>query len=343
MDLKDPRLTGLAFRVLPVVQDVARELGKGASDAEVVGAVSERVKTLEAGLAPEKEFISAVNWLGRVSAITRIDQTPIPASRPEAATMKLPDILCVAVVDDRQVPLLIEVKRSESELVWSEKYLSGLRAFSSALNMPLLVAWKYHHIWSLVEVRHFEKKVEAYHLTFERAMKENLMSKIFGDALVMLSQRIAFCIDAEILDGPVRLPQPPELIPPGPYNFKIKGAQFLLDDGPIELPDELAWAFFRAPDDNMVTVTGNNTVRMIHTPVADTSFSMTDLALMLLLWDQNDEPDWEAVLRKSIPISASNVREKLHKGIGMGVVRYVLLQRPVTEPEFLKPGAPSSA
>ena len=79
MDLTDPRITELAFRVLPVARELARELGYGTPvEAEVVTAVSKRIKGLETGLAPELEFVAAVNWLGQTPAINRIDQTPLP-------------------------------------------------------------------------------------------------------------------------------------------------------------------------------------------------------------------------------------------------------------------------
>jgi len=337
MDLKDPRLTGLAFRVLPVVQEVARKLGGGTSEAEVVGAVAERVKVLEAGLGPEFELISAVNWLGRVLAISRLDQTPHAACHPRAPELKIPDLIGVVEVNGLRFPLLIEVKRSSiSELVWSEKYLSGLKAFAGALKIPLLVAWKHHHIWTLVDVHHFEKKVDAYHLPFAKAMAENLMSSIFGDFIVVLSQRVSFYIDAEVTDGPEHLPKPPDLLPEATYGIKISGAGFLLEGKPIELSNELTWAFFCAPDENTVNITGDKTIRIVHTPLADTSFSMTDLVLMVLLWDESDEPDWEAVVRKPISLSAAEVSEELEKGIGLGVVRYIIRQEPHNIPDFLK-------
>lgn len=336
MDLTDPRLTGLAFRVLPVARELARELGRGSPvEAEVVTAVSKRVKELEAGLAPELEFVAAVNWLGRTPAINRIDQTPLPACHGSAAELKVPDIICVASVDGRTFPLLIEVKRSsEAKLVWTEKYLTGFRGYAEALKIPLLVAWKYGHIWTLTDSRHFEKKVHSYHLDFGKALAENLMSLIFGDLLVQLTQRISFYLDTEISDGCLPLPQPPNLIPEGSYTMKLKGAGFLLDNKPIALSNELAWLFFRAPTENLVNVTGEKSVRVIHIPRPDTGFSLTDFALMLLLWDEKDAPDWEQVVRKAIPISASSIREELRRGIEIGVIKYVLEQKPVTVPDF---------
>lgn len=233
------------------------------------------------------------------------------------------------------LPLLIEVKRcSDSKLVWTEKYLSGLRNYAETLKIPLLVAWKHEHIWTLTDTRHFAKKVQSYHLDWITALRENLMSIVFGDLLIELTQRSSFYLDAEVTDGSLPLPKPPTPIQPGWHTMKIQGAGFLLDGKATTLSNELTWLFFRAPDENRVNVTGENTVRVIHTPQPKTVFSLTDFALMLLLWDEKDEPDWEHVVRKAIPIAASNVREELRKGIETGVVQYVLEQVPATVPDF---------
>jgi len=340
VDLTDPRLTDLAFRVLPTARELARELARESHvEAEVTTAISKRIRELEAGLSPELEFIAAVNWLGRTATINRIEQTPLPPCHDSPVELKVPDIICVVWADGRMIPLLIEVKRSsEAKLVWTEKYLTGLRGYAEALDIPLLVAWKYGHIWTLTDTRHFEKKVQSYNLDWSKALAENLMSLIFGDVLVQLTQRISFYLDAEISDGSAPLPQPPDLIAEGWHTMTIQGAGFLLDGQAITLSNELALLFFRAPDQNIVNVTGEKTVRMIHTPQPETVFSLADFALMLLLWDEKDEPDWEHVVRKAIAISASNVRAELRSGIEIGVIRYVFEQKPVTVPDFLPAG-----
>jgi hypothetical protein len=245
----------------------------------------------------------------------------------------------VTTIEGKTQPLLIEIKRSnEEKLVWTEKYISGLRNYARLLRIPLLVAWKRGHIWTLTEACHFEKRVTSHHLEFMKALAENLMSQVFGDCLVELTQRISFYLDGEIQTSDP-LPQPPEPLPEGEHTITIKGAGFLLDDQPIDdLPSELTWLFLRAPDENIVKRTGEKTVRTIHTPTADTVFSLTDFALMLLLWSEPEQPDWDKVVRKKIPISAQRTRDALRKGLDLGVTRYVLEQLPVTPPSFTNAG-----
>jgi len=196
MEPNDPKLIELVFKVLRPARIIGLELarrGQGLTEEEVASAVSERLKVFEAGFSPEREFMAVANWLGRIQSINRIDQTPLPRCNDNAAEVGVPDLLCVASVNGSRLPLLIEVKRSdEPKLVWSEKYISQLRAYAEMLHMPLLLAWKHHHIWTLTDVRHFTKKVTSYHLDFRKAMMENLMSLIFGDIMLELTQRVAF-------------------------------------------------------------------------------------------------------------------------------------------------------
>ncbi len=247
--------------------------------------------------------------------------------------MLVPDIICVVSLDGKSVPLLIEVKKSTRDLlVWNERYFSALRAYADTLKLPLLIAWKHHHFWTLTDTRHFEKKVQAYHLSFEKACRENLMSQVFGDVLIELTQRVAFFIDAEVSG---ELPPPPAILPEGNHTITIRGAGFLLDGKPIDMPSELAWLFFRAPDENVVDRTGDTTVRILHTPRPETVFSLMDFALMLMLWNQGDNPDWERVVREEVAVTAEDVRRQLRAGIDAGIVRYILEQQPNTNPDFL--------
>ena len=336
MDLRDPKLTELAFRVLPVAREVARILAQNGAEGDIISLVSERISTIQDGLSPELEFIAAVNWLGRAITINRIDQTPLPHCHPTSEELRVPDILCVVSLDGRSVAFVIEVKKSsKNKLEWTEKYFIEQQKYAQALNLPLLVAWKWHHIWTLVDSRHFEKRVQAYHLSWETALQENLMSLIFGDAMIQLTQRVSFYLDGELTDLPTDLPAQPAPIPEGNHAMTITGAGFLMDGQPVTLSNELTWLFLRAPDENVVHRTSHTTIRTVHTPLADTMFSLTDFALMLMLWSEESDPDWEAVMRQDTTISAEKVREELQRGLDIGVVKYVIEQVPQTAPDFL--------
>jgi Holliday junction resolvase len=320
--------------VLPVAREVARELANGGPVDDILNLVSKRISHIEKGLSPELEFIAAVNWLGRAPAVNRIEQTPLPECHI-GTELKVPDIISVVSLAGKTVPLLIEVKKNSSDkLVWSEKYFNGLQAYGDALKLPILVAWKFHHLWALVDIRHFEKKVKAYHLTLEKAFTENLMSMLFGDLMVELTQRVSFFLDAEIT-YPAPLPPRPAVLPEGNHTMTIKGAGFLLDGKPVKLSGELTWLFFRAATDHVVERTSETDIQILHTPQAQSVFSLTDFALMLMLWNQDDgNPDWEKVVRDEIRTTVDEVRKQLKMGLDIGVVQYVLEQQPHTQPDF---------
>jgi Holliday junction resolvase len=337
MDPSDPKVLEVAFRLLPAAQELARKLSTGGqSEAEVAAAVSQRLKEITGGFSPELEFIAAANWLGRALTINRLDQIPLPRCHASSEEVKVPDLLCIALVDGHTLPCLIEVKRNwGGKIVWTEKYLKALQLYADKLGLPLLVAWKRGHIWTLTDCRHFTKKVTAYHLNWNHALRENLMSAIFGDLLVVLTERISFYLDAEV-ETDKSLPQPPEIMPPGNHILKIKGAGYLLDGNPITLSNELSWVAMHAEMQNEVKVTGEKTIRVVHTPQPDTIFSLTDLALMFLLWNEKeDEPDWDRIVREPIPISSDSIRTALDEGIKVGVIQYVLIQKPGIVPDFL--------
>jgi hypothetical protein len=74
MEASDPKVLELAFRLLPAAQELTRRLGLGGQpEAELVSAVSQRLKEITNGFSPELEFMAAVNWLGRTLSINRID------------------------------------------------------------------------------------------------------------------------------------------------------------------------------------------------------------------------------------------------------------------------------
>lgn len=122
-------------------------------------ALAERVESLKKGLLPEDEFAATVIWLGDCAAIHRIDQTPMPLQiKPNE--LRAPDFLAFPIVNGGPTPVLIEVKSvHDTAIDWSEKYLHSLRTFADLLNLPLLVAWKRGDIWTLVDYRHFEKRL----------------------------------------------------------------------------------------------------------------------------------------------------------------------------------------
>jgi Holliday junction resolvase len=310
-----------------------RRTKEKALDPETLERLTERVQQIRAGLGPEMEFVAAVNWLSHVLSIHRLEQTPIP-KYVDGDSFRVPDVLAITIHERELIPVLIEVKTTQDEcLVWSEEYLHSLQRYADAVQMPLLVAWKFSRMWILTDTRHFEKKVTAYHLDLQTALKETLMGELLGDVFIVMNPQLKFFVDATV-DG--ELPPLPAILPAGQHKFTIKQAGFILNDKIIKLSTELFWAFTSAATNDEIKRTAQNEVRIEFTPDPDSMFSLTNLCLMLALWNNKDEePDWEAILRQQLGVTAKNMRENLQKGIDLGVVRYILSPSPHTKPDFL--------
>lgn len=299
-------------------------------------AIVERLKRIRAGFVPETEFFSIVSWLGNCSGIFRLDQTPMPIEAK--VEMRAPDFVAFVKHNDRVVPLLIEVKKSDEEkLVWSEAYLNSLKAFSDTLKLPLLVAWKWHDTWLLVDHSIFKKHTTAYHLTKEVAFTENLMSMAFGNVHVQMDHEMEFAMEALLLDSTLK--NTTSIPPAGAYNIQIKGATFRRSGVARKISDvepELFLLFLTAPSENRVEMISEKAIEIIYNPEAETSFSLSDVLLtFLFMTHQEEQLDWDKILREG-PFSSSGTqfREALNLGFENGFVRYVFEQVPQTMPPY---------
>jgi hypothetical protein len=67
--------------------------------SEIIEGVSTRMHEIGSGLSPEFEFIAGVNWLGKISSINRVDQTPPPVRDEIDPQMRIPNIgVCISLV-----------------------------------------------------------------------------------------------------------------------------------------------------------------------------------------------------------------------------------------------------
>lgn len=131
-------------------------------------------------LPREDEFAVICTWLGRCSLIHKLDQRENPT--PLAEKFQVPDLLAVFVVDGQEVPVLIEVKSKKSKtLSFRADYHAGLKRYAALLNLPLLIAWKYHGIWTLFDIDHMSLAKTNYNVKFSKAISEGLLGVLAGD------------------------------------------------------------------------------------------------------------------------------------------------------------------
>jgi Holliday junction resolvase len=319
----------LAFGLYPHVFP----LGEGQIDGEALG---ERLNRIRSGLLPETEFFSTVSWLGNCAGIFRLDQTPMPIEGN--ATIRAPDFLAFVNHNERIVPILIEVKKTDDEkLVWSEAYLQSLTTFAQTVNLPLLVAWKWHEVWLLVDYSHFTKHTTAYHLTKGTAFTENLMSMAFGNVHVQMDDEMTFVMKGLLVDH--KLKSAAEIPSAGTYQIQIKGAAFRRNDDSLTLSEvnpELFLLFLTAPTENRVNVVSEHEIEIIYAPEAETSIALSHVLLTFLyMTHQEEELDWDKILREGpFTSSGKQFRDALEIGLEKGFVKYVFEQVPQTIPPY---------
>ena len=156
-----------------LMQEVLAELGRDADPIQI----AEQVRRLDRGLPAEDEFIAICSWLGKTRLIHKLEQHQAP--NQSHASYQVPDLLAIY---EGSGPVLIEVKsKKASTLSFRPDYLARLQTYADALKMPLLIAWKYHGIWTLFEARHLAEAKKNFNIRFDAAIKENLLGILAGD------------------------------------------------------------------------------------------------------------------------------------------------------------------
>jgi hypothetical protein len=329
-DPLDPKeLEKIAFGLYPHLYPG----GEQTVDSE---SLNERVQRIRRGLLPENEFFAIVSWLGKCAGIHRIDQTPMPV-KDNPLNLRAPDFIAFPVYKGKIVPVLIEVK-TDDKLVWSESYYNSLKGFAELLNLPLLVAWKTEFMWLLVDHSHFQKKVTAYHLEWQTAVKENLLSLLFGNIFIDYNDDVSLVIECEILD-----PIPPpdwDLLPEGPHHLQIKQAGIYIGDKKLnkeDIPAECYTLVFAIATNTEVKKVSDNIIKITHRPDPG-GIQLVNLFLFTLFFQYDNEEaiEWDQVLRQG-PFSTSGqeFRVGFRKPEAEKFINYLIQQAPVTMPHYL--------
>lgn len=291
----------------------------------------ERIKGIHKGLSAEHEFAAIASWLGSTRLIVSADDV-----LHSDGQYRVPDFLVVVQKGDRDVKFLVEVKSdADDKLKWSEKYLSAMKRFADLLGMPLLVAWKWHGMWALVDVERFEKKNTAYHLTFDAALKNNLMSALSGNVFLVIKEGFRLEFKLKLLD-PVDAAS--ELLSEGQHTMRVADVGLYTHKG--KLPKDLTTELFpliMARSVEPETEREGEFLRHIYPADHENMFNVSELLIANLCWSQdNDDVDWLAVLRNGLPVPIEDLRGVLMRAIEAGVVRYVFEQQPQIIPTWLE-------
>ncbi|HUD92788.1 hypothetical protein [Sphingobium sp.] len=313
-----------------LIQEVLSELGWEADPKTI----ADRVRRLDVGLPAEDEFTAICSWLGKARLVHKLDQHQAPLTSRD--TYQVPDLLAQF---ENTGPLLIEVKsKTKQTLSFTPEYLERLTAYATLVNMPLLIAWKHHGIWTLFEARHLTKARKNFNIRFGDAMKENLLGVLAGDVAYKIAPGAGIrfrCRKQKLLateehDGTVT----------EQWQMRIDKVGFIVADG--KGASELA------PDVAPLFTTWDLAERQTHSDthielhfVADDDAGMMfgHMALTHLLnWTlpQGAAINWRhAVRRDAVVSNMTNFGRALERALDQKVVRTILHQQPQSGPDFL--------
>jgi Holliday junction resolvase len=313
-----------------LIQEVLAELGYAASPAEIAN----RVRRLNLGLPAEDEFSVICAWLGKCRLLHKLDQQQVPVASREA--YQVADLLALF---DSAGPFLIEVKsKAKPKLSFQADYLKRLTDYAALLRMPLLIAWKFHKIWTLFDVRHLKLARTNFNITLSDAMSQNLLGVLAGDVAFKLAPGagIHFDLSKEKLvnvecheDGVTEH-----------WNMRISDAFITSGSGVrrtglhAETQQLLAIWDLESREEHSA-----NMIRMSF-EVGTEGFQFAHMALPRLLeWERKSDgaQRWRRLLgAPEITRSITNFRTALDRALKEGIVSLVINQMPLTTPDFIR-------
>jgi Holliday junction resolvase len=298
--------------------------------------LAQQLTQLNRGLPREDEFAVVCTWLGRCKLIHKLDQIQAPVASGD--TYQVPDLLAIFEHNDRTVPVLIEVKSSESQtLSFRPDYRERLLAYGQALQLPILIAWKHHSVWSLFDINHMKVAERNYNIALGTAMSESLLSTLAGDFSYTLPRGTGVHLRMK----------KEELISTASIGNEIHEEwRMVIDDAyhtdrdgkeRRDLPADVQALFFVNTLEESQEHTATHVYR--HFTVKDDENKFAHMALTGLLdWysGSSEALNWREVVAHATPVPGlNNFAETVRRALEQGVVRYVFNFQPQTVPPFL--------
>lgn len=321
--------------VARLIQEILSELGH-AADSKAVAA---RVRALDRGLPAEDEFSVICSWLGQTRLIHKLDQLQAPAASRGA--FQVPDLLAAFHAGG---PVVIEVKVSKQQtLSFKPDYLGKLQAYADLLGHPLLIAWKFHSIWTLFEARHLTLARTNFNITHSEAMRQNLLGVVVGDIAFVLGPRSGLHFNAAkeaLIETSRNDPGDPEGFT---ETWQARWTDIFFTDRNGARRDDLH------PETKQIFAAWDLQQREEHFPdrfvahfePGENQVQFAHVALVYLLgWERKTgEPvSWRHLLRApSVVRSIANFGAALERALDEKVVHCILRQRPNSWPAFLPP------
>ena len=312
-----------------LIQDVLGDLGFEADAKEV----ARRVRRLNFGLPAEDEFSVICAWLGKTRLLHKLDQHQTPGSSKDE--FQVPDLLAHFEAGG---PCLVEVKVcNDRTLSFKPDYHARLTAYADLTGMPLLIAWKFHSLWTLFDARHLTLARVNFNITHNEAMRQNLLGVLAGDVAFKLAvgAGVHLNLAKEVLIDTT----PSEEGYTEVWQMRVSEVSFTGRDGSArtDLHAETA-QLLTTWDLESSEEHSSSHVRQSFTVGAE-GIEFAHRALVRLLdWESGakDRASWRNVLRSTeITRSIAHFGTALERGLDEGIVSHIFRQQPVTLPDFL--------
>lgn len=307
-------------------------------DADV-SSVIDRVKRLDLGIPAEDEISFILSWLGRCIIVHKLAQEQYPPDSTDK--FQVPDLFACFIKDDARIPVLIEVKSSNrKKLSWKESYFNKLKNYSALMGLPVLVAWKFYRIWSLVHIDCFAKARTNYHLTFEEAMKHNLLSHLAGDFAYKMKPNVGLHFHLkkeELVSSDQKTPSYRE----EKWKIRIEKASFLNSEGKEHSTLQPGlWPLFISAEPVSVERFENDIIHQSFVISEESGMHFAHSALPILLtffMDTEEKIHWRKHLNEhKFPVDFKTFYDAASAGLKENIVRYVIHQEPFKTPKFLE-------
>lgn len=298
--------------------------------------LAEQLRRLHIGLPREDEFAVVCSWLGRCALVHKLDQVHAP--NDSAERFQIPDLLAVFERDGKKIPTLIEVKSSNKRrLSFRADYFERLKRYGDVLNLPVLIAWKHHGIWSLFEIDHMCVAERNFNISLSKALSESLLGVLAGDFTYTLplgtGLHLRFRKD-EMISKTLECDEVHE-----EWKMTLDDVYYTDRSGKERRDlDPAIQALFYV---NALKERQEHTPTHIywHFTVQDDENKFAHMALVALLnWYTNsgDSLNWREVVGRQTPVPAvGNFAETIERALHEGIVRYIFHVQPQTSPAFI--------
>ena len=317
------------------------ELGFSTTPKELV----DKINQLKRGLPKEDEFIALSIWMDKCTLIHKLDQKQYPTlSKRE---YQIPDLFACYKYNGRDVQVLIEVKSTKrKKLRFTNVDYNRRMKYSQITGLPILIAWhlKGWDLWCLFELSKMQKKVSAFCIDFETAIREDLMGVLLDNVIFSIKKGTKLVMQIEIEKGTEVRNETDQTLEE--FIGMLKDIEFVSVAGErissgSPLSKFLYYTFMLVYTDASSTDDGNYVTQTFYTNEDQTVFGYQILGVASFGTKSFDNPElnWLDIIKnESFTISYEDIKSGAKEGVRKGVVKYVIRNLPKPVPRFLEQG-----